>query len=179
LNNKPAGKKLAVMAAGAAFNLISMSVVMVLVFAFQTGYTTLEVGRILPNIPGSQANEILEVGDTIVALDGKKVWNYKDFSFLMSNNQSGEKVELTIKRDGVKRNVEITPVNYERRYILGIEMKTEDMTLTDAPPPILALSPAVDIAVMDGQHLPLMRFGTHCSLTAKQTEDSISLADCL
>ena len=132
LNNKPAGKKLAVMAAGAAFNLISGFVVMVLVFAFQTGYTTLEVGRILPNIPGSQANEILEVGDTIVALDGKKVWNYKDFSFLMSNNQSGETVELTIKRDGVKRNVEITPVNYEGRYILGIEMKTEDMTLTDA-----------------------------------------------
>ncbi len=132
LNNKPAGKKLAVMAAGAAFNLISGFIVMVLVFAFQTGYTTLEVGRILPDIPGSQAGQVLEAGDKIVALDGKKVWNYKDFSFLMSNNQTGEPVELTIKRDGEKKNVDITPVSYDGRYILGVEMKKEDMTFADA-----------------------------------------------
>lgn len=132
LGNKPAGKKLAVMAAGAGFNLISGFIVMTIVFMFQSGYTTLEVGRILPDIPGSQAEKMLEAGDEIVALDGKKVWNYKDFSFLMSNINPGESVEITIRRGGEKRDVEITPVLYEGRYILGIEMKTEEMTFWSA-----------------------------------------------
>ena len=132
LNNKSAGKKLAVMAAGAAFNLISGFIVMTVCFMFQSSYTTLEVGRILPDIPGSQAADLLEAGDEIVTLDGKKVWNYKDFSFLMANTDPGEPVEITIKRGGEKKDIEILPVEYEGRYILGIEMQTREMTLWNA-----------------------------------------------
>ncbi len=131
LNNKPAGKKLAVMAAGAIFNLISGFIVMVLCFAFQPSFTTLNVGRIL-DIPGSQAAQFIEVGDEIIALDGKNVWNYKDFSFLMSNIDREKPVELTIKRDGEKREIEIMPVEYEGNYLIGIEMATGKMTFKDA-----------------------------------------------
>ena len=132
LNNKPAIKKLFVMAAGAVFNLISGFIVMTLVFAFQPSYTTLTVNKVLTEIPGSQAGQLIKPGDEIVALDGKKVINYKDFSFLMGNAQQGKPVEITLKRDGAKKDIEITPVLHEGRYVLGIEMKTKDMTLWDA-----------------------------------------------
>lgn len=132
LNNKPAGKKLAVMAAGAVFNLISGFIIMTLVFAFQQGFTTLKVDKILTDISGVQAAEVIQPGDEIVAFDGKKVWNYKDFSFLMGNTTAGDPVEITVKRDGVKKDFEITPVLYEGRNILGVQMKVEEMTLKDA-----------------------------------------------
>lgn len=131
LNNKPAGKKLAVMAAGALFNLISGFIVMTLCFAFQQSYTTLNVGRIL-DIPGSQAAQYIEAGDEIVALDGKNVWNFKDFSFLMSNVDKTKPVEITIKRDGEKKDFSILPVEYEGDYLIGVEMQTRDMTFKDA-----------------------------------------------
>ena len=132
LSNKPAIKKLFVMAAGAVFNLLSGFIVMTLVFAFQPGYTTLTVNKVLTEIPGAQAGQLIKPGDEIVALDGKKVLNYKDFSFLMGNTQQGQPVEITLKRDGEKKDIEITPVLYEGRYVLGIEMETKDMTLWDA-----------------------------------------------
>ena len=53
LSNKPAIKKLFVMAAGAVFNLLSGFIVMTLVFAFQPGYTTLTVNKVLTEIPGA------------------------------------------------------------------------------------------------------------------------------
>ncbi|MBR6523251.1 MAG: site-2 protease family protein [Clostridia bacterium] len=131
LNNKPAGKKLAVMAAGAGFNLISGFIVLTLCFMFQQSYTTLNVGRIL-DIPGSQAAQFIKVGDEIVALDGKNVWNFKDFSFLMSSVDKTKPVEITIKRDGEKKDVSILPVEYEGNYLIGVEMQTKDMTFKDA-----------------------------------------------
>ncbi len=131
LNNKPASKKLGVMAAGAFFNLISGFIVLTMCFAFQPSYTTLKVGRIL-DIPGSQAAQFIEVGDQIVALDGKNVWNFKDFSFLMENVDKTKPVEITIKRDGVKQDVKIQPVEYEGNYLIGVEMATKEMTFKDA-----------------------------------------------
>ena len=132
LNNKPVGKKLFVMAAGAIFNLISGFIVMTIAFSFQPSFVTLSVDRILTDIPGAQAAELIEVGDEIVALDGKNVWNYKDFSFLMSNIDGNKPVELTVKRDGEKKNIEIKPVEHEGRYLLGVEMATKEMTFKDA-----------------------------------------------
>lgn len=132
LSNKPAYKKLIVMAAGAVFNIITGFIIMTLAFSFQPSYTTLNVGKILTDIPGSQAAELIEVGDEIVALDGKNVWNYKDFSFLMSNISPGETVEITVKRDGGKKDINITPVEYEGKNLIGVEMATEKMNFKNA-----------------------------------------------
>ncbi|MFA7637118.1 MAG: M50 family metallopeptidase [Monoglobales bacterium] len=131
LNNKPTGNKLAVIAAGAIFNLISGFIVLTICFSFQSDFVTLKVGRIL-DLPGSQAKELIEVGDEIVAVDGKNVWNYKDFSFLMSNVDRTKPVDLTIKRGGAKKDFEIKPVLYEGDYLIGIEMSVEDMTFKNA-----------------------------------------------
>ena len=132
LNNKPAHKKLAVMAAGAAFNVITGFVVMTLSFALQPSFTTLSVDKILTDIPNSQADKLLEVGDEIVAIDGKNVWNFKDFSFLMGNVKENTPVQITVKRDGEKIDVEIMPVKYEGRLLLGVQMATEKMNLKNA-----------------------------------------------
>ncbi|MBR5586978.1 MAG: site-2 protease family protein [Clostridia bacterium] len=131
LNNKPVGKRLAVMAAGAGFNVITGFLAMTIFFAMQPQYTTLEIGKVL-DIPGSQAAQYLEVGDKIVSLDGKKVWNFNDFSFIMSNADVKNPVEVGIKRGGEKLVVEVQPVEYEGRYLLGIEMMRENMNLKNA-----------------------------------------------
>ncbi len=132
LNNKPAWQRLVVMAAGAAFNLVTGFIVMIIFFSSQQNYVSLEIDKIMTEIPSSQAIELLKEGDRIVSLDGKKVWNYKDFNFLMSNIQGKENVLLEIVRDGEKQEIDIHLTEYEGRRIIGIEMLKKDMTFLDA-----------------------------------------------
>jgi putative serine protease PepD len=56
--------------------------------------------------PGSPAAESpLRVGDTIVAVDGSPVTGSTDLVVAIRTHQPGEKVTLTIRRDGDERDI--------------------------------------------------------------------------
>ena len=50
----------------------------------------------------------------------------------MSTEADGNPVRLTVKREGVKQEVSVTPVKYQGRYVLGIDFQTVQMNLGNA-----------------------------------------------
>lgn len=132
LNNKPAWKRLVVMAAGAAFNLITGLLVFLFIYMGMPKYNSLEVAGFTDDIPNAPARYVLEIGDEIKAVNGKRVWNFNDFSFVMSMTKASQEIELTIERDGKAVDLRVTPVEYEDRYVLGFQVAQKDMTIPAA-----------------------------------------------
>ena len=84
----------------------------------------LKVESLTPDTP---AYEVLMPGDEIVALDGNRVWYYKDFKFLLNTVDGEDEITLTVKRDGKKQDVTLTPYINEQtgEYNIGFRMHTE------------------------------------------------------
>lgn len=127
-NNKPAWARFIVMAAGAVFNLISGLIVFFFIYLSLNTYPTLEIGSFTTDIPNAPAATVLKEGDVITALNGKRLWGYQDFKFLMSYENDGSPVTLTVKRGGEKQDIEITPVLHEGSYYLGFMPSSKNMT---------------------------------------------------
>lgn len=132
LSNKPAWKRLIVMAAGAVFNLITGLAVFLFIYMGMPQYNSLEVADFTNDIPNAQARYVLEIGDEIKAVNGKRVWNFNDFSFVMSMTNTSQEIELSVERDGENVDLRITPVEYDGRYVLGFQVAQKDMTLPAA-----------------------------------------------
>ncbi len=132
LSNKPVWARLIVMAAGATFNLILGFVVFLFLYLSTPTFPELTVGGLSTDIPNAPAVSVLKAGDEITAINGKKLWYYKDLQFIMQNETDGGEMTLTIRRDGVKQDVTITPVIYEGRYMFGFVPKRSEITFGSA-----------------------------------------------
>lgn len=132
LNNKPAWKRLVVMAAGAVFNLVTGLLVFLFIYMSMPKYNSLEVAKFTDDIPNAPAKYVMEVGDEIKAVNGKRVWNFNDFSFVMSMTKTSQELDVTVERDGRAVDLKITPVKYDGRYVLGFQVAQKDMTLPAA-----------------------------------------------
>jgi serine protease Do len=71
----------------------------------EEGEKGLKVSSVVPGSPAEKAK--LNVGDTIVALDGKNVDSAEDFVAAMQGHKPGDKVELTVEREGWSRKMPI------------------------------------------------------------------------
>jgi len=132
LNKKPIWARLIVMAAGAAFNLILGFIIYLCISTAVPQMSTLTVDGINTEIANPPAAGILQQGDEIAAINGKRLWYYKDLYIIMSTEVNGSPVNLTIKRNGAVKDVTITPIQYNNRYIFGTIMKSEKMNLINA-----------------------------------------------
>ena len=132
LNNKPAWKRLIVMAAGATFNLILGLIVFVGIYMNTPEFPTLKIDSFIDEVKGTQTAQLLQPGDEIVSFNGKKMYYYKDLSFVISMESNGSPIDLTIKRGGEYKDVTITPVYSEGRYLIGFRPQYEQVGLFDA-----------------------------------------------
>lgn len=64
------------------------------------------VSSVVPNSAAADAG--LEVGDIIVAFDGQKVSSASDVTLDVRTKNPGDKVTITVVRDGQEQNVEVT-----------------------------------------------------------------------
>lgn len=102
-------KRLIILVAGAAMNFVT-GVAMIGVFlAPNESYILPQVSLVEENCAFSS---YIQPGDTIVALDGEKIYVNSDFSLMMSLNP-GDIHDLTIRRDG--KLLEYKNVNMEMR----------------------------------------------------------------
>ena len=64
-------------------------------------------------VPGSLASNVLKPGDVITAIDGKSFMNRLDFMERVQQYEAGDKIVLTIERDGKERIVKtlIQPID--------------------------------------------------------------------
>jgi regulator of sigma E protease len=77
-----------------------------------------EVGRLKPGFPAEKAG--LKVNDKILAVDGKTVYHWNQFSTLVRDS-NGKKLDLSIDRDGKRSNVTVTPKKDGDRFVIGVE----------------------------------------------------------
>ena len=100
LNNQSFWKKFYIFVAGAAMNFITGFVIVVLLYIGAQGFYT-------PTIVGFAEGSTIEhtdglqVGDTLLSIDGERVYVYSDVSLLLGVNTDGT-FDLVVRRDGEK-----------------------------------------------------------------------------
>lgn len=113
---RPAWARLLVALAGPAFNLL---LAFVLAFAglWLIGLPRLRVAGLVPDKP---AEKVLQVGDTLLAVEGKPIWSTDEVSPLIQA-RAPEPVRFQILRDSVPQEVQVAPVYSEEdgRYVVG------------------------------------------------------------
>ena len=57
---------------------------------------------------GPAAKAGLKDGDLVTAVDGKAVASYEEFTAAFQGKNAGDKVKLTVKRDGKEQEIEVT-----------------------------------------------------------------------
>ncbi len=76
-----------------------------------------EVGSLMEGFPAEKAG--LKLHDKIVAVDGKPVYYWNQFSAAVKKSQ-GKKIELSIERGKERVNVTVTPIENKGQYVIGI-----------------------------------------------------------
>jgi regulator of sigma E protease len=155
--NKPIGTRIAVIAAGVTFNVISAVIIFMIVFLVGINLPPAIVGAVDPNSPATRAG--IKPGDKIVEIDGKS--NDLDFSNILvaaALSGQGEKVPVKIKqKNGTEENLELVAERLPGKPMkdFGIEMPqsltvqrvTDPNTLFDKT----GLRPGDRIKAVDGK----------------------------
>lgn len=107
-------------------NVLTGFVIYAILFVGVSDMPILKVESLTPNTP---AYNVLKPQDKIVAINGSRVWYYKDFKFILNTVNGEETVNITVKREGKTQNFEITPYLNEQTqtYNIGIILQTEKM----------------------------------------------------
>jgi regulator of sigma E protease len=114
----PVWKRVAVILAGPATNLVFA--VLLLAVVFMLGVPD-KVDPVVDKVdPGTPAAQILEPGDRIVAVDGRRVTALQISERIRGSN--GKPVTLTVVRKGERTTVQATPVQKEGAYRLGFTL---------------------------------------------------------
>jgi S1-C subfamily serine protease len=64
------------------------------------------IGTVLPNLPAAEAG--LREGDIITGINGTRIEDESTFTLLLRQNDPGDRVTLTVRRNGQEREIEVT-----------------------------------------------------------------------
>jgi regulator of sigma E protease len=143
---QPPWKRMAIVIAGPAFNLLFPIIIYFFVFLGPHEATSTRVGYVLPDSPAATAGIL--PGDRVIAVDGERVRTFPEMqeSFI---GRFEKPVPITVERDGKQQIVQVTPLKQvDTNPIETIERGV--MGVRDAsPPPILGV-PAGSLAEQAG-----------------------------
>ena len=113
-------KRVAVIFAGPATNLVFAVLLLAMVFMLGVRQTTLEVANVVPASPAELAG--LEPGDHIVAVNGNRVTAFVEVAEAIDASD-GKRVTLTVRRERALRTLEIMPTQRwpQRDAVVGFE----------------------------------------------------------
>ena len=126
-NTKPAWKRLIVLLSGVTFNFL-FGILTAVIYLFVTGYATPKISSVINSseINGSG----LYQNDIIIAVDGKKIENYRSFDSLVAKYGLDETFTLTVNRNGEIIDIESSKQKYPNHYVVynlaGLENKVFD-----------------------------------------------------
>ncbi|WP_369461598.1 RIP metalloprotease RseP [Thermoclostridium stercorarium] len=145
-NNKPAGTRALVVAAGAAMN-IFIAVLIVTIISLSLGYSTTTVAYLEEDSVLKEAG--MEVGDRIVYYDGKYIFHPSDLSLFLYIYDGGP-VEVAYRREGVKelQRTVITPKTSV--YMIGISVSSGDVAASNRVEDVEEGSPADVAGILPG-----------------------------
>lgn len=120
LNNKGFWAKLLIFAAGAFMNFVTGLVIILILYSGAKTFYTPTIAGFAENCP-LQSEEALQVGDTLLTINGERVYVYSDVSLLFGMNDSTD-FDLTVRRNGEK--VLINDLTMERREYIDQQGNT-------------------------------------------------------
>lgn len=77
-----------------------------------------EIGRLKPGFPAEKGG--IMVKDKIIAVDGKIIYHWNQFSLLVRDS-NGKKLAFLVERDGKRIEIPVTPIMDNGRYVIGVE----------------------------------------------------------
>ncbi len=106
-NEQSCPRRLIVLAAGAVFNIILGFLLFCIITAAGKDIYT---NTISETVPGTyMAEQDILPGDKLVKVNGKRVEMYQDIQLYMSEAEPGKNIDITIERDGEKRDISFMP----------------------------------------------------------------------
>lgn len=118
-NNKSVWARMAVIFGGPLFNFVFA----LLLSLIMVGMSGADIPRLHSVEKGSPALEAgLKANDLVTQIDGKNIHNYREFSYYMLLDYKGGNIPLTIERNGVEKEVSVSPIYNKTRkqYIIGV-----------------------------------------------------------
>ena len=115
--NRPVRSRLLVLSAGSLMNFL-LAFIVFFILILSTGLLLPAISDLLPGMPAENAG--LLPGDKIIKLNGKNIFIYDDFRFMMADN-GGKPVDITIKRGSETLAKTIVPSYSEENggYLVG------------------------------------------------------------
>jgi regulator of sigma E protease len=110
LNNQGFWKKLLIFAAGAGMNFLAGLLIILALYAGAEGFYTPTITGFAEGCP-LQSENGLQVGDTLLSIDGERIYVYSDINLLFSLAKDDD-YDLVIRRDGEK--VKLSQFHMER-----------------------------------------------------------------
>jgi regulator of sigma E protease len=134
---QPVGARAAVVAAGPITNFILAIILFAGVFLAYGKTTAIpRIAAVEPSSPAAAAG--FKVGDIIVSIDGAKIDNFADVQRIV-NFSPGTTLTVVVDRGGVPYTLKATPVEKDKRGMLGItrsnepgDVRTESVTPSEA-----------------------------------------------
>jgi regulator of sigma E protease len=117
------GKRIAIVLAGPAANILFAPLLLTAVFMIGVPVTLPVIGQTFPNKPGAIAG--LRTGDAIVSVDGKSVENWDDLSHAIRES-GGKQLQLVLRRPAGSDNIvklSIQPVQDDEDTAFGSKAK--------------------------------------------------------
>ncbi len=106
-NDQPPWKRIIVLIAGATMNYILALFLIVLMFAC-LGRPVYKVAELMPEEGAVQSVDTLQADDTILRIDGKRVYMITDYMDILDGKKAGETVSLTVLRGEEEKDIELT-----------------------------------------------------------------------
>lgn len=116
-HHKPLWQKAIIALGGPIANFILALVILTGLFAIVgTSVVTAQIGALNKGLPAEQAG--FKVGDTIIAIDGRKVTEFQDVITTVGVSQ-GHKLIFRVRRDGQELDIPVTPQAIEKEDPFG------------------------------------------------------------
>ena len=113
-NDQPPWKRIIVLIAGATMNYLLALLLIVLMFAC-LGRPVYKVAEIMPadgktptSVTSVDTGDTLQVGDTILRIEGKRVYMITDYMDILDGKNAGDVVTLTVLRGEKEKEVQLT-----------------------------------------------------------------------
>jgi len=114
--NKAPFKRFIIVVAGAVFNLIFGLIIVAVILAGQSTFTTTTVAKFHEN--AVSVNYGLQVGDVITHVDGRRMYTTNDLSYAFSGVENGT-IDMVVKRNG--ESVTLNGVQFDHEEENGID----------------------------------------------------------